>query len=57
MINLRVPIVAFRFGKNPNIKLTEERKVSIAERGRQAFARMRSLPSEQLQTSDPDASA
>jgi hypothetical protein len=48
---------AFRFGKNPNIKLTEERKAAIAELGRQAFAKTRSVPSEQRRNSESEANA
>ena len=48
---------AFRFGKNPNYKLTDDDRAARAERGREVLARLRSLPAEQQRTSDPDASA
>ena len=46
-----------RFGKNPNRVYSEDAKAALAERGRQALARMRSLPGNEPSNPDPGASA
>jgi hypothetical protein len=51
---------AFRFGKNPNIRFSEERKeamAAISKLGREALAKKRSLLETSKQRSDPDANS